>query len=72
MNQCEKCPMKVIEDYNKMKKDTELDFMNYITKWFDTHPYVDKIYISNRGSYYSDSMFLRSDKNVSCKVYIKQ
>lgn len=75
MEQCEKCPMKIVEEYKNMKKNIELDFVNYIAKWFETHPYVDYLYVrepsscSYSGS--SNSMFFHSDRKICCNVTIK-
>lgn len=71
MEQCEKCPMKIVEEYKNMKKNIELDFINYIAKWFEIHPYVDYLYVKETNSCFSNSMFLHSNRNVCCNVTIK-
>lgn len=71
MEQCEKCPMKIVEEYTNMKKNIELDFINYIAKWFEMYPYVDSVYVRETNSCFSNSMFLHSNRNIDCSITIK-
>lgn len=71
MEQCEKCPIKIVEEYKNLKKDLEVDFTNYIAKWFKDHPYVEQLYVSDHGSIYGNSMFLHNNRNIHCTVTMK-
>ena len=56
------CPQQVVNNYNTLKEALSKDFINHINKWFEEHPYVKEIYLTNRSSIlYSNSMFVNKN-----------
>lgn len=65
------CPQKVVENYNTLKEDLSKDFIKHLNKWFNEHPYVKKIYLSDCRSIFSNNyLFINKInlENIKSKV----
>ena len=72
MENCKSCcPLKVIEDYKNLEKGLSKDFDKQIKKWFDEHPYVDRIFVIDSVVCFSNSMYFHGG-DIKSTVYLKE
>lgn len=66
---CCNCPLKE-GGIENLKNQAKEDFNNMLKTFFDEHPYIENIYLSNRDSYFNQSIFIydNQDRYITIKL----
>lgn len=59
---CCTCPLKA-GGIKNLKEQAKEDFNNMLKVFFDEHPYVENIYLADKGSYFAQSIFIYKNRD---------
>lgn len=67
---CCNCPLKA-GGIENLKNQAKEDFNNMLKTFFDKHPYVENIYLSNTSSYFNQSIFIYNNQDRYITIHLK-